>query len=72
MALVSFLCAYPIVNAMTIGRPPFPKAKLRAYKVLVFLSPSETKALRAAAAGVPLAAWIRETALRAAARKEKR
>jgi hypothetical protein len=70
-ALVSFLRAYLILPSVTIGRPPFPKAKLRAYKVLVSLSPGETKALRAAAAGEPLAAWIRDAALRAARRGKR-
>jgi hypothetical protein len=56
---------------MKLGRPPLPKAKLRAYKVLVSLSPSETKAIRTAAAGEPLAAWIREAALRAARRGKR-
>jgi hypothetical protein len=49
-----------------IGRPPLQKGKLRAYKVLVSLSPGETKVIRAAAGGAPLAAWIRNAALRAA------
>jgi len=55
-----------------LGRPALPKAKLRAFKVLVALNPSEEAALRKAAGGVPLAAWMRAMALRAAARKRAR
>lgn len=52
-------------------RPPFPKARLRAFKVLVSLSPSETATLRKAAGEQPLAVWIREAALRAAQRGKR-
>jgi hypothetical protein len=54
-----------------VGRPPFPKAMRRGYKVLVSLSASETKAIRAAAGDDPLAAWIRDVALRAARRRAR-
>jgi len=54
-----------------IGRPPLPKSQLRRIKVLVSLSPGEGKALRIAAAGEPLATWIREVALRAARRRAR-
>jgi hypothetical protein len=56
---------------MKMGRPPFPRAKLRAYKVLVSLSPSEKAAIRAAAGDEALAAWIRAAALRAARRSKR-
>jgi hypothetical protein len=56
---------------MKRGRPPLPKAKLRAYKVLVALNPIEEKAIRAAAADVSLTAWIRDAALRAARRGKR-
>ena len=56
---------------MTLGRPPLPRAKLRAYEVLVSLSPSETKAIRAAAGDVPVAAWIRNAALHVARRSKR-
>ena len=49
---------------MKVGRPPLSKARLRAYKVLVALNPSEEKAIRAAADGEALATWIRDAALR--------
>jgi hypothetical protein len=55
-----------------MGRPPFPKAKLRSFKVLVALNPTEAVAIRKAAGGVPLSVWIRDMALRAAARKGPR
>ena len=54
---------------MKIGRPPLPKAQLRAYKVLISLSPREAKAIETAARGAPLAVSIREAALRAARRR---
>lgn len=49
-----------------------PDAERRRHAALVRLSDAERDALEAAAAGSPLATWIREAALRAARRKGTR
>jgi hypothetical protein len=51
------------------GRPPLPRTKLRAHKVLVALTPGELAAIKRAAQGEPLAVFLRRVGLRAARRR---
>jgi hypothetical protein len=55
-----------------MGRPPLPKSKLRRHAVLVKLADAEIAAIRRAAGRVPLAAWMRALALRAARNRRSR
>lgn len=53
------------------GRKPLPPEERRDRPVFVRLTRDEETLLSDAAAGEPLAAWIRDAALRAARRRER-
>src|SRR5215468_8634449 len=51
------------------GRPPYPASRRRTHKTLVSLTTEELALIRRAAAGAPIAVWIRNVALRTARRR---